>query len=51
MALENLQAALNAEGLQSEITLVNIESADDAEAHQFLGSPSIRVDVDDLWPE
>jgi hypothetical protein len=49
-ALENLKAALLAEGLQAGIRLVCVE--DDAQAAQlkFLGSPSFRMDGVDLWP-
>ena len=49
--LENLKAALTAEGMQAEIRLVQVK--DDAEAARlnFLGSPSFRVNGEDLWPE
>jgi len=50
-ALENLKTALKAEGLEAGIHPVLV--GDDAEAARlkFLGSPSIRVDGMDLWPE
>jgi hypothetical protein len=50
-ALENLKAALQAEGLQAEIHLVKVESDEEAARLKFLGSPSFRVDGVDWWPE
>jgi len=49
--LQNLKAALKAEGLVARICLVKVK--DDAEATRlnFLGSPSFRADGLDLWPE
>jgi len=51
IALENLRSALISEDKEFDIALVNIASAEDAESEQFLGSPSIRVDGENLWPE
>ena len=50
-AMENMKAALAAEGLQADLRLVRVE--DDAEAARlkFLGSPSFRIDGVDLWHE
>lgn len=50
-ALENLRAALAAEGLQADIHLVKVTDADEAQRLKFLGSPSFRVGGVDLWPE
>ncbi len=50
-SLENLKAALAAEGLQAGIRLVRVEDDDQAAQMKFLGSPSFRVDGVDLWPE
>jgi hypothetical protein len=49
--LENLKAALKAEGLEAGIRLVQVQ--DDAEAARLklLGSPSFRAEGLDLWPE
>ena len=49
--LENLKAALSAEGIDAEIRLVQVE--DDAEAARlrFLGSPSFHLGGQELWPE
>jgi hypothetical protein len=50
-ALENLKAALKAEGLEAVIRLVRVP--DDAEANRlkFLGSPSFCKGGVDFWPE
>lgn len=50
-ALENLKAALTAEGLEAEIRLVKVESNEQAARLKFLGSPSFRADGMDWWPE
>jgi hypothetical protein len=49
--LENLKAALEAEGLEAVIRLVKVP--DDAEAARlkFLGSPAFCMDGVDFWPE
>ena len=49
--LENLQSALAAEKITAEINLIQIESDQDAVREKFLGSPSFRVDGQDLWPD
>ncbi len=49
--LENLKAALEAEGLEAEIRLLKVENDDDAARLKFLGSPSFCVDGADLWTE
>ncbi len=51
VALENLQAALEKEGLPVEIVPIEIRSAQQATAIKFLGSPSFQIDGQDLWPE
>ncbi len=49
--LENLKAALKAEGLEANIRLVRVEDNAEAARLKFLGSPSFRADGMDLWPE
>lgn len=49
--LENLEAALAAEGIDAEIRLVRVENNDEAARLRFLGSPSFQVNRIDLWPE
>lgn len=48
--LENLKAALEAEGVFAEIRLVRVKN-DDAARLKFLGSPSFHINGQDLWPE
>ena len=50
-ALENLKTALNEEGLQTEIQLINVKSDEHAAQLKFLGSPSFRVNGVDWWGE
>jgi hypothetical protein len=49
--LENLKAALAAEGLRADIRLVKVKDNDEAKRMKFLGSPSFRVNGVDWWPE
>ena len=49
--MDNLKAALEAEGLVAEIHLVCVKEDPDAARLMFLGSPSFRVNGADLWPE
>ena len=37
-------------GVQAEVNEIPVESAEDAETHRFLGSPSVRVDGRDIEP-
>jgi hypothetical protein len=50
-ALENLKAALAAEGLEADIHLVKVEGNDEATRLKFLGSPSFQVNGVDWWLE
>ena len=50
-ALENLKAALAAEGMQANIHPVKVEGNDEATRLKFLGSPSFQVNGVDWWPE
>ena len=47
-ALENLRSALRAERLPKDIEHITVDSEADAQAMQFLGSPTIRLDGVDL---
>ncbi len=49
--LKNLQEALRAGQINAEIQLILIESDDEARTEKFLGSPSFRINGQDLWPE
>ena len=49
-ALENLKMAIAAEEIVAEISLVKIESSEQAQKERFLGSPFFLVNGVDLWP-
>ncbi len=49
-ALENLRAALSELDMQAEVHLWRIGSDEEAVAARFVGSPTIRVDGEDLFP-
>src|SRR3954470_7708533 len=50
-ALQDLKQALSAEGLDPEgVELVEVESDEQPERERFLGSPTIRLDGEDLVP-
>ena len=49
--LENLNTALEREGINAEINLVRVGDNTEAAKLKFLGSPSFRVDSVELWPE
>lgn len=49
--LGNLEAALESEGIHAEVDLIKIRDVTEATRFKFLGSPSFRVDGQELWPE
>ena len=49
--LQNLHSALEANGLDVSVELVQVLDNDDAARRKFLGSPSFRVNGIDLWNE
>ncbi len=49
--MQNLIAALEAEGLEAEIHLVNVTDNQEAARLRFLGSPSFQMNGVDLWNE
>ena len=49
--LANLKSALQDADLDAQVQLVKIEDVVRAKRERFLGSPSIRVEGADLWPE
>ena len=50
-ALGHLKTAMLLEGIPPKVELVRIHNDDDAARQKFLGSPSFRVDGNELWPE
>jgi hypothetical protein len=48
--LPRLRALMAAAGVVGEVELVRIADADEAQRQRFLGSPSVRVDGEDIEP-
>jgi len=49
--VKNLEIALQEEGLTASVETVKVIDNSDAVRLRFLGSPSIRIDGRELWPE
>jgi hypothetical protein len=49
--LQNLHSALQANGLDVSVKLVQVLDNDDAARRKFLGSPSFRINGVELWDE
>ena len=49
--LQNLQTALQEDGISASVKMVKVETDEDAARLKFLGSPHFRVDGMDLWHE
>lgn len=49
--LPQLRSVLEREGVEEEIQLRRVESPDAAESERFLGSPTLRIDGDDVEPD
>jgi hypothetical protein len=50
-ALVNLETALEAEAMEAEIRLIEVQDNEQATCLKFLGSPSFCVNGQDWWPE
>lgn len=50
-ALARLRQVLQEEGLPEDIEVIRVDSQEDADRHDFPGSPTIRFDGVDLQPE
>jgi hypothetical protein len=48
--LSQLRELLTSEGIEEEIDLREIDGVEDAERERFLGSPTLRVDGEDVDP-
>ena len=48
--LPHLRELLSAAGAGAEVELVRVEDADVAERERFLGSPTVRIDGEDVEP-
>jgi hypothetical protein len=49
--LSLLQQVLDEEGVQTTVQTIPVESEESAKKYRFLGSPSLRVDGEDIEPE
>ncbi len=49
-AVELLQEAMRAEGVEAPIEIIRIETQAEAEAHRFIGSPTIRIEGIEVDP-
>jgi hypothetical protein len=49
--LNNLEAALKEEGITSPVERIKVDDDEEANRLRFLGSPSFRVNGQDLWHE
>lgn len=50
LALERLRQVLQEEGVEAEIEIIKVETDDQARSLQFLGSPTIRINGEDILP-
>jgi hypothetical protein len=48
--LADLERVLREEGIEADVEMVEVDSDDRARAERFPGSPTIRVDGEDLFP-
>jgi hypothetical protein len=46
-----LQQVMDEEGITASVQMINVESEAAAKNHRFLGSPSLRVNGEDIEPE
>ena len=51
VGLEHLKTALQSEKIEAKVTLLRVETQEEAQKERFLGSPSFRADGVDLWAE
>jgi len=49
-ALANLERILREEGVEADVTRVEIENDEQARRERFPGSPTIRIDGEDIVP-
>jgi hypothetical protein len=48
--LADLRRSLAEEGVEAEVEMVEVESDEQARAERFPGSPTIRIDGEDIFP-
>jgi hypothetical protein len=50
VALERLREVMHEEGIPDEVEVVKVETEEQARKLRFVGSPTIRVDGQDIYP-
>ena len=50
VALERLREVMDEEGIPDEVEVVKVETEEQARKLRFVGSPTIRVDGQDIYP-
>ena len=50
LALDRLRQVLAEEGIQAEIEVIKVETEEQAQRLRFIGSPTIRIDGQDIDP-
>ena len=50
VALDRLQSIMSEEGVQAELAIIKVETNEQAQRLQFIGSPTIRIDGQDVDP-
>lgn len=50
-ALDNLKSVLREEGITESVNVLEVVNDEQAQQEKFLGSPSIRINGNDLWFE
>jgi hypothetical protein len=48
--LADLRRSLSEEGVDAEVEMVEVQSDEQARAERFPGSPTIRIDGEDIFP-
>lgn len=49
-ALERLRAVMQQVGIHAEVSVTKVETDEEAERYQFIGSPTIRINGQDIDP-
>ncbi len=49
-ALQRLHTVMAEEGVEADVSITQVETQADAEQHAFVGSPTIRINGEDVSP-
>ncbi len=50
VALDRLRSVMAEEGVRAEVEIIKVETDEQAQSLQFVGSPTIRIDGQDIDP-